>query len=317
MKEHPQGRYLVKLAIILGYPTQYIWRKFQASKLKIQAGCQVDAKKGYCKLDCEALSGFAETLDLCRALFQQRLPQFETIAANQPTGKDFMADLLYDEDLRDHPEIVEFALNEAFLAMSTQYLGGVPVLRRISMLYSNHREYEDLIRSQLFHVDGDDIKQLKFFINLHDVQDELDGPFTFLSAEYTAKFLQQYRKRHGALPASNRYSDEEVFQDFMPSTLQRGIGKTGEGLAVDTSRCLHYGSRIAPGHFRLVLFLQYVSYHNIAECKLNTIDHRRFFENSPRNLALKPRISYPFAHHYSNPLGKTDSKSSFQETIQQ
>jgi hypothetical protein len=308
MKEHPQGRYLVKFATILGHPFQYALRKSQAFPLKTRTGYQVDAVNGYCKLHCGELPGFTKVLDLCRNIFQERLPQFELIAANQATGKDYMADMLYDQDLRDHPEIIDFALQDAFLAMASDYLGGVPVLRRVTMFYSNHRNYDDLIRSQLFHVDGEDIKQLKFFINLYDVQDEQDGPFTFMPAKPTAEFLKHYRKTHGALPESNRYRDEEVFADYSPAQLIRGLGKTGEGLAVDTSRCLHYGSRIASGHFRLILFMQYVSYHNIAECKLNTIESHRFPENSPQRLALTPRISHPFAYYYTNPLlsGKKD-----------
>jgi hypothetical protein len=302
MKGHPQGRYLVKLAIILGYPTQYILRKLKARSLKAKAGYRVDPVAGYSKLDCSQLPNFSRIRDLCRDIFQARLPEFEVIAANQATGKDFLADFLYDEDLRDHPEIVDFALNDAFLSMSAQYLGGVPVLRRLTVFYSNNQNYEELIRSQLFHVDGDDIKQLKFFINLYDVNDEADGPFTLLPASLTDQFLDGYRKRHGELPKSNRYQDAEVFENFPESNLVKGIGPAGQGLVVDTSRCLHYGSRIAPGHSRLVLFLQYVSYHNIAECKLNTIDGSRFEKNSPQQLALMPRIAHPFAYYYTNPL---------------
>lgn len=302
MKGHPQGRYLVKLAMILGYPIQYVVRKLKARSLQAQAGYTVNPVEGYCKLDCNQLPGFARIQDLCREIFQARLPEFEVIAANQATGKDFLADFLYDEDLRDHPEIVDFALNEAFLSMASRYLGGVPVLRRLTVFYSNNQNYEELIRSQLFHVDGEDIKQLKFFINLYDVNNEEDGPFTLLPAAQTGQFLDGYRKRHGALPKSNRYQDAEVLENFSDSNWIRGIGPAGSGLAVDTSRCLHYGSRIAPEHSRLILFMQYVSYHNIAECKLNTIESSRFEKNSPRQLALTPRIAHPFAYYYTNPL---------------
>jgi hypothetical protein len=203
--------------------------------------------------------------------------------------------------LQEHPQLVDFALNPAFLNMATRYLGGVPVLRRVTVFYSSARGYEDLIRSQLFHCDGEDIKQLKFFINLYDVG-ESDGPFTFVPAHLTDHLLKKYKQKHGALPKSNRYQDEEVFEFVPESELVYGTGKAGDGLAVDTSRCMHYGSRLQADRFRLIYFLQYVSYHNVAECKLNTMDAHRFEEGTQQKLALTPRIAHPFAHYYHNPL---------------
>jgi hypothetical protein len=302
MKEHPQGRYLVKLAMILGHPIQYVLRKVHAKPLAVQDRFKVNPVQGYCKLDCKILPDYEKVQALCRRIFEERLPHFDVIATNQATGKDYMADFLYDEDLRDHPELIDFALNDQFLAMATEYLGGVPVLRRVTMFYSNNQNYEELIRSQLFHVDGEDIKQLKFFINLYDVKDEQDGPFSFLPADVTARFFENYRQKHGALPKSNRYKDSEVFDFASPSLIQKGLGEAGTGLAVDTSKCLHYGSRIAQGHFRVVFFMQYVSYHNLAECKLNTISNGRYKDDPVRKLALTPRISHPFAYYYKNPL---------------
>ena len=52
---------------------------------------------------------------------------------------------------------------------------------------------------------------------------------------------------------------------------------------LDTSRCLHAGSRVRPGHFRLCLFIQYCTSRE----KAHTFDARRFRKDPVRWLALK------------------------------
>ena len=57
----------------------------------------------------------------------------------------------------------------------------------------------------------------------------------------------------------------------------------GEAAVVDTSRCLHAGSRVRPGHFWLVLFIQYCTTHE----KGQTFEARRFRVDRVRWLALE------------------------------
>ncbi len=91
--------------------------------------------------------------------------------------RQFLRNILMDDDLRRYPELVDFVLSDKALGIATSYLGTVPYLNRIDMLYSTPREGEDLIKSQLFHVDPEGLTQVKFFINVFDVG-EPEGPFT-------------------------------------------------------------------------------------------------------------------------------------------
>jgi len=59
-------------------------------------------------------------------------------------------------------------------------------------------------------------------------------------------------------------------------------GPTGSGVAVDTSRCLHLGSRVSPGAFRLVLYLQYCTTREIT----NVFDVDRFRHDRVKHLAV-------------------------------
>jgi hypothetical protein len=53
-------------------------------------------------------------------------------------------------------------------------------------------------------------------------------------------------------------------------------------VAVDTSRCLHLGSRVSPGAFRLVLYLQYCTTREIT----NVFDVDRFRHDPVKHLAV-------------------------------
>ena len=62
---------------------------------------------------------------------------------------------------------------------------------------------------------------------------------------------------------------------------------TGSGVAIDTSRCLHMGSRVQPGAFRLCLYLQYCT---TAE-QTNVFDVGRYKKDRVRTLAIKHSVA--------------------------
>jgi hypothetical protein len=110
-----------------------------------------------------------------------------------------------------------------------------------------------MISSQCFHLDEHDFRQVKIFVNLDDVTGE-EGPFTFLPAPETAAVCRAVGKGWGA----GRLTDDEVLGNTAPEKVVRLIGSAGDGAFVDTSRCLHYGSRTIKGR-RAILMIKYVS----------------------------------------------------------
>ena len=91
--------------------------------------------------------------------------------------------------------------------------------------------------SQLYHRDFDDIKIIKFFFYLVDV-DENTGPLEIInytkSNEITSKIKSAY----------SIHSDNQV-ERFIDETKDRIIflGKKGDCFLADTSSCFHRGSR--------------------------------------------------------------------------
>ena len=57
---------------------------------------------------------------------------------------------------------------------------------------------------------------------------------------------------------AGRLTDEEVLGNTAPEKVVRLTSSAGDGAFVDTSRCLHYGSRTKKGR-RAVLMIKYVS----------------------------------------------------------
>ena len=162
--------------------------------------------------------------------------------------QSFYRHLLKDEDLRRNPDLVEFALSEQMLGPVTQYLGMVPYLTRVDLVYSVSRGTDEKIESQLFHLDHEGLQQVKYFIYVYDV-DEPEGPFTFLPADTSFRVVNDvrtWRKRHGGGRdvESRRYLDDEITAVNAAQDIVTVKGPAGSGVAVDTSRCLHLGSRV-------------------------------------------------------------------------
>jgi hypothetical protein len=130
---------------------------------------------------------------------------------------------------------------------------------------------------------------VKYFIYVYDVG-EPEGPFTFLPADTSFRVVNDvraWRKRHGTGDVeSRRYLDNEITAVNAAQDIVTVQGPAGAGVAVDTSRCLHLGSRIRPGAFRLVLYLQYCTTREIT----NVFDVDRFRGDPVKHMAVAHSI---------------------------
>lgn len=262
-------------------------------------GVVIDPDKGYGLLSLDPSGDFGRTLTICRQLFESKQRQVEEQIAGfdswSPEKREkylsrkqsFLRYLLDDEDLRQNPGLVEFALGEATLGPATRYLGMVPYFSRLDLMYSLPRGNDGNIASQLFHLDHEGLTQIKCFVHVFDV-DAAEGPFTFIPADATARIvkdIRRLRKQRGQGPdvESRRYLDEEIAAVGGRDSIVTVKGPAGVGVAVDTSRCLHLGSRVDPGTFRLCLYLQYCTTREVT----NIFDVDRFRADPVRHLAVK------------------------------
>jgi hypothetical protein len=289
------GTALLKAAAFARSPRDMQERRRLAARYNAAVRRSVmDPSKGYGLTSPDAFAGIEPVLAECRALFERKraeVDQHNAAVASQSERQSsvltekrrFLQNLLTNDDLREHPALVDFALSDAALGLATNYLGTIPHLNRVDLLYSVPRESDSRISSQLFHVDPEGLTQVKLFVNVFDVGDA-EGPFTFIPADDSARILREVRalRRRLGQPHVGRYTDEEVAAVGGTSAIVSVTGPRGAGVAVDTSRCLHLGSRVQPGAFRLCLYIQYCTSRE----QSNAFDVERYKGDPVRYLAV-------------------------------
>lgn len=199
-------------------------------------------------LDPDVLSQLQEAGD-------QKLARADEAAKHQVLRhKSFWARLL-DEDMIDgvlptDNAFVAFALQTPILQLLTRALGEVPQLDYVLLTLSSGSD-APLVSSQLWHKDYDDIRTLKLFVYLTDVNSPEHGPFTFIPAPASDKV--------GFTRRSHR-PDEKVFSEAVRrQDVREMYGSRMSAFVVETSRCLHMGSRVAPGHTRLLYTATFIT----------------------------------------------------------
>jgi hypothetical protein len=297
VRETSQGRALLKAAEYLRSPSAtHLRRRTAQSYIARTQPPVMDPAKGYCFTSVERFENFDAVLAASRALFQRKKTAIDEERAGFDTWDDqrrqkylkrkdnFLRNLLDDADLRQNPVLVDFALSDAVLGMATRYLGTVPHLCRVDLVYSLPRATGDNVSSQLFHVDPEGLTQVKFFIHVYDVG-EAEGPFTFIPADETTRIMAEIRtlRRRQGKPHVGRYLDEEIAAVGGDRSIVRLEAPTGGGIAIDTSRCLHMGSRVQPGASRLCLYLQFCTTLE----PTNVFDVTRLAHDPVRHLAVK------------------------------
>lgn len=108
------------------------------------------------------------------------------------------------------------------------------------------------IGTQCWHRDAHDIRHVKLFYFVTDIT-ERDGPLTLHPAKESTAIFK----------ATRNYWRRAPYRDDFPvwfAASQRPIqltGPAGTVALVDTSRCLHFGSRCLLGHHRAMFVIHY------------------------------------------------------------
>lgn len=301
VRETSKGRSLLQMAEYLRAPAgNRLRRKAAEDYIERTQPPVLDPAKAYAFTSLETFENFDTVLEASRAVFErkkQALDEERVLSVNWSDHKrqkyaqrkdKFLRNLLNDVDLRRNPALVDFALSDTVLGMATRYLGTVPYLCRVDLVYSLPRAPGEHIASQLFHVDPEGLRQVKFFIHIYDVG-EPEGPFTFIPADDTTRILAEIRqlRRSQGKPHIGRYLDEEIAAVGGEGSIVRLKAPTGAGVAIDTSRCLHMGSRVQPGASRLCLYLQYCTSRE----PTNVFDVRRANKDPIRLLAVQHSVA--------------------------
>lgn len=151
--------------------------------------------------------------------------------------------------LTKHPRI---------LATVSDYLGMLPVKQSVSLWYSPNEVM--MGRSQLYHLDSEDKRQVKIFLLLEEV-DMNSGPLHVIPS-YQSRLIWEKLTRTGIVKQkNNKVKDKHIFDAANTDPGEPIIGRAGTMALVDTCNCYHYGSRppLEKAQPRKVLYMQYTT----------------------------------------------------------
>lgn len=248
---YPKSKRVIyeKTCYLLNFPT-YWKRKYLGNKLRRQ---QQENPLGY----ISPASGYKSYSNLDFPPLNQAIAYAKTkladtdvaalVAKAEGKHKYLLALPIKHELTLDSP-LLQLALNPALLSTVTEYMGILPILNSVNILYSPNQSIF-AHSSQYLHLDPEGIRQVKVFIYLDDVDTET-GPFTLIPAGESAKIYPVYK--------GGRLTDEFVTSIIAPAQFTPITGPGGTMILVDTSSCFHFGSR--PGSKdRPAILLQYIS----------------------------------------------------------
>lgn len=255
------GRHFERFGRVVRNPQLELTGKRYLAQLRdrTKSDLRVDGSKGCARFDVRTFPGALAPFDLIRGLGEAWAREEH---AERHEKRNYPINMLLSSDLRQHPEILDFALRDEFLLAASEYLGQVPRLVNLGLLRSpgSNSKYYRVPKSQEYHYDHRDSRQVKIFINLSSVGPD-SGPLHFLPADACQRFNNAVGYTKEKIP------DDVVYSACSREEVIDNCGEEGMGVMVDTGRCLHYGSR-KNTRDRLVFMISYVRPNcvRLAEC---------------------------------------------------
>lgn len=244
--------YLVAGSRMLAHPLAFGQRIRQARRIAAGSARRgfMTRDKGFALFEPGVLPGADRVVEICQKIFAEKCGADG--ANSLSSKKPYLQNILEEKDLLAHPEILEFVLSDPIIEIAAGYLGYVPELCSLALFVS--RVNSTISGSQMFHWDSADPHHLKCFIHISDVGPE-HGPFTLLSAD-KSRWLRGRANRRWS---DAKLADADVFEHCNETDVVSVTGLAGSGVFVDTSQCLHCGSRVASG-VRVVFNFHYATF---------------------------------------------------------
>ncbi len=247
-------------------------RKQEAERLQL-ADLRIDPAKGFLITDPGRFPEVEEMINHARTVVSS--------TSLEATGrKQYLVSGLLDQQSLDlDSPYIRFILRDDVISAVSSYLGVVPIVPRVDILYSPN-ESTDTTGSQLYHCDWDANEMVKVFVYVSDVDDHC-GPLTLVQADaskrvrdrlkYSFHSRRSVRERaegrlrrvigstRGPYP-SNRVRDEDMRALIESNEEHKLKGPAGTVIFADTCNCFHFGSRpVAPSSPRTVILIEFLT----------------------------------------------------------
>ena len=219
----------------------------------------ISRKDGYRRLASGEIPSIAVLLEAAQDIAKRTVP----LAPAVPKPPSTFTQMMTAEEMQRHPEILDIATEGPLVEAAADYLGFYPRLYYVGLWLS--RRMPALSGSQLYHLDQPDTGMLSLFLNVNDVTED-NGPFFFYDARSSARVRAEtdYERRSyidNAVRGEElgRLNDSAVEQLTGTPPIKL-TGPAGSAAFVDTSVCMHAGSRCASGE-RVMFVLRYMPPH--------------------------------------------------------
>lgn len=164
--------------------------------------------------------------------FRARGGADECLARNP--SKRFLLGVLSGNELLREPELVRRMVARPIVDAAAHYLGSVPRLEGAVLWWTPPNASQT--SSQCWHIDELARRQVKILLNCSEVTPEC-GPVHFLPADLSDTVRAQMKHHRG------RVDDDALLARIEPEQIHQATGPAGSAVMLDSSRCLHFGSR--------------------------------------------------------------------------
>jgi hypothetical protein len=189
-------------------------------------------------------------------------------------------------------------LTELLIPIISKYLGTLPILQSAEFWYSPNI-FNDTMRSQNWHIDGEDFKQVKIWLPIENVKKN-SGPLHVIDIEETKRIFKLLNKNKIYKKRNIKIQDDQINKHLDREKLKVLTMDTDEIVFVDTCNCFHYGSRkdenprkLLHLHFtsafseNIPLFSRNKKINNDSEIDLVNQYYHNNFEYIKNNIRLK------------------------------
>jgi hypothetical protein len=239
-------------------PLEYVQRRTLARRVATSSpfAHKVTEDNGYWLFGPQEVPGAKEAAALTVRAYQD-LKQSGALEDQKGNKKKHLRAILRGDDFAKYPEIGRFVVSRPVLEVAAGYFGSAPILSSICLFWSVIND--SVVSSQKWHVDGEDTRQLKLFVNSWDLADE-HGPLTFFPASTTDAILNTAKRETRLNAGDMNFDDDFIDGGSHGKSPIKVVGEAGAGVFIDTSRCVHFGSRRNTKE-RLMLMVQYAPYN--------------------------------------------------------
>jgi hypothetical protein len=207
-----------------------------------------------------------------------------TSGAPKDTPKDFLVHLVsYPEGIPPDDSLLKVALDRKLLEIVASYLGMWPSLYSVDAWLNYPTDAPPQV-SQLWHRDPEDLRLVKAFIYLVDV-DEQCGPFTYIPRTHPFGDATVAAQK---LEKKKRIPDDRMHRVFPPESWKVCTGAANTMILADTIG-YHRGGKPVAGR-RILMTFTYTSGTPITERPVRLAGRPRWLSSGIQRLAAAPLL---------------------------